>query len=137
MPERVSEVYGVEIVFSGRCLEYSYFGHVESPERVRKASEILKKFGYVFLEPEPAPEQDLLRVHTKDWVERVKSVCKTPCASLKRFKGNFMIPPNMLRNLAAQLPHSTCLLPGMRRIQNFRCLRRDNSPCLHLGQMPP
>jgi len=63
----------VEIVFSGKCLEYSYGGHVENPERLRKASEILKELGYVFQEPEPASEEDLLRVHTQGWVDRVKS----------------------------------------------------------------
>ncbi len=65
-------MYVVEIVFSERCLDYSYFGHLESPQRVREASEILKKMGYTFLEPEPASEEDLLQAHTKDWVERVK-----------------------------------------------------------------
>lgn len=65
----------MEIVFSERCLEYSYFGHVESPDGVRKAGELLTKFGYRFLEPEPASEEDLLRVHTRDWVERAKRGC--------------------------------------------------------------
>ncbi len=65
-------MYVVEIVFSEKCLEYSYFGHVESPERVREAGEYLKKIGYTFIEPEPASEEDLLRVHTPDWLDRVK-----------------------------------------------------------------
>jgi acetoin utilization deacetylase AcuC-like enzyme len=62
----------LEIVFSERCLEYSYFGHPETPERVGTASELLKKLGYTFFEPEPASEADLLRVHTTEWIERVK-----------------------------------------------------------------
>ena len=41
-----------------------------------------------------------------DWVEEVESVGKTPGACLKRVKGNLMIPPNMLRNLVAQVAHS-------------------------------
>jgi len=53
-------------------LQYSYTGHPESPERIGKASELLSKFGYAFLEPKPASEEDLLRVHNGDWVERVK-----------------------------------------------------------------
>jgi acetoin utilization deacetylase AcuC-like enzyme len=62
----------LEIVHSKRCLEYSYPGHLESPERVGNASELLSKFGYSFLQPEPASEEDLLRVHSRNWVERVR-----------------------------------------------------------------
>ena len=60
------------VVFSEKCLEYSYFGHIEDPERVRKAYEILKNRGYEFLEPAFASEDDLLKVHSDTWVERVK-----------------------------------------------------------------
>jgi len=60
------------VVFSERCLDYSYFGHVEDPERVRRAYEILKSRGYEFLEPEHASQDDLLRAHSKVWIERVK-----------------------------------------------------------------
>jgi acetoin utilization deacetylase AcuC-like enzyme len=62
----------LEVIHSKRCLEYSYPGHLESPERVEKAAEVLSKFGYSFLQPEPASEEDLLRVHSKNWVERVR-----------------------------------------------------------------
>ena len=62
----------MEIVFSERCLEYSYFGHVESPVRVKEANEILLEFGYKFIEPGVASQEDLLQIHTRDWVERVK-----------------------------------------------------------------
>ena len=62
----------MDIIFSEKCLGYSYFGHVESPERVGKACEILKEMGYDFLEPEPVSEEDLLRVHTEEWISRVK-----------------------------------------------------------------
>jgi acetoin utilization deacetylase AcuC-like enzyme len=62
----------LEIAYSKMCLEYSYPGHLESPERVGKASEILSRFGYSFLQPEPASEEDLLRVHSRNWVERVR-----------------------------------------------------------------
>jgi len=61
-----------KIVFSERCLEYSYFGHVEDPDRVKEAHKILRKTGYEFLEPEPVSEEDLLNVHSKAWIERVK-----------------------------------------------------------------
>jgi acetoin utilization deacetylase AcuC-like enzyme len=60
-----------KIIFSEKCLGYGQF-HIEGPERVRKAVEILKGFGYEFLEPEPASEDDLLRVHDVDYVWGVK-----------------------------------------------------------------
>ena len=62
----------MEIIFSKDCLDYSYFGHIETSERVKIASEILEKTGYSFVEPEPVSEEDLLRVHSTNWVERVK-----------------------------------------------------------------
>jgi len=61
----------VKIVFSEKCLGYGSW-HVESPARVRTAHEILKAKGYEFLTPEPASEEQLLRVHDDDYVWRVK-----------------------------------------------------------------
>ncbi|MEM3703397.1 MAG: histone deacetylase [Candidatus Bathyarchaeia archaeon] len=61
-----------KIIFSERCLEYGLW-HVESPARVRKAYEILKKRGYEFIEPEPAREEDLLRVHDEDYIQLLKN----------------------------------------------------------------
>ena len=60
------------IVFSEKCLEYSYSGHVEDPKRVRKAHEILKRRGYEFLGAKHASRDDLIKVHTSSWVERVR-----------------------------------------------------------------
>ncbi len=62
----------MKIIFSKKCLEYSDW-HIESPERVRKAYEILKSKGYEFIEPEPASEEDILKVHTKEHLERIKN----------------------------------------------------------------
>jgi acetoin utilization deacetylase AcuC-like enzyme len=62
----------MKIVFSKKCLEYSDW-HIESPERVRKAYEILKIKGYEFIEPKPASEEDILNVHVKEHVERIKN----------------------------------------------------------------
>lgn len=61
----------VKIVFSEKCLEYGSW-HIEGPERVRKAYEILKERDYEFLSPEPASEEDLLRVHDAEYVRRLK-----------------------------------------------------------------
>ena len=60
-----------KIIFSEKCLGYGQW-HIEGPERVRKAAEVLKGLGYEFLEPEPASEDDLLRVHGTDYVWNVK-----------------------------------------------------------------
>jgi acetoin utilization deacetylase AcuC-like enzyme len=60
-----------KIVFSEKCLGYGQW-HIEGPERVRKAAEILKRLGYEFLEPAPASEDDLLRAHNTDYVWNVK-----------------------------------------------------------------
>jgi len=61
----------MKIVFSEKCLGYGFW-HVEGPERVRKAYEILRGKGYEFLKPEPAREEDLLMVHYSDYLWAVK-----------------------------------------------------------------
>jgi len=60
-----------KIIFSEKCLGYGSW-HIENPERVKKAYEILKDKGYEFLTPEPASEEDLLRVHDSDYVWSLK-----------------------------------------------------------------
>jgi acetoin utilization deacetylase AcuC-like enzyme len=60
-----------KIIFSEKCLGYGLW-HIERPERVRKAYEILKEKGYEFLMPEPASEEDLLRAHDADYVWNLK-----------------------------------------------------------------
>ena len=62
----------MKIIFSKKCLQYSWSGHIERPERVEKALEFLK-IRYEFLEPEPASEPDLLSVHTKEYVNFIKN----------------------------------------------------------------
>ena len=56
-----------KIIFSKRCLGYGTW-HVEGPQRVKLAHEFLKERNYEFLEPEPAEEEDLLRVHDRDYL---------------------------------------------------------------------
>jgi acetoin utilization deacetylase AcuC-like enzyme len=60
-----------KIVYSEKCLGYGAW-HVEGPERVKVASEILKEKGYEFLEPAPATEEDLLIVHDSDYLWKLK-----------------------------------------------------------------
>jgi acetoin utilization deacetylase AcuC-like enzyme len=61
----------MKIIFSEKCLEYSWLGHIERPERIRKALELLRQ--YEFLEPKPASQQDLLTVHSREYVELIKN----------------------------------------------------------------
>jgi acetoin utilization deacetylase AcuC-like enzyme len=60
-----------KFVFSEKSLGYGSW-HVEGPERVRKAHEILSSKGYEFLKPEPASEDDLLKVHDHEYLWQVK-----------------------------------------------------------------
>jgi acetoin utilization deacetylase AcuC-like enzyme len=60
-----------KIIFSEKCLNYGGW-HVEGPQRVKMAHEFLKEQKYEFLEPTPASEEDLLRVHDADYIWNVK-----------------------------------------------------------------
>ena len=62
----------MKIVFSEKCLEYDWPGHIERPERVRKAVDLLRE-RYAFLEPQPASQEDLLGVHSKEYVDFIKN----------------------------------------------------------------
>jgi acetoin utilization deacetylase AcuC-like enzyme len=62
----------MKIIFSPKCLEYSFPGHPESPERVSSVAEFLKD-SFSFTEPKPCPEAKLLTVHTERLVESVKT----------------------------------------------------------------
>jgi acetoin utilization deacetylase AcuC-like enzyme len=62
----------MKIVYSPRCLEYGSPFHLEGPGRVRRAYEILRGLGYRFVEPKPAGEEDLLLVHSREHVERIR-----------------------------------------------------------------
>jgi len=66
------EAMQMKIIFSEKCLKYSWPGHIEGPERVRKAFEFLKK-KYEFLEPKPASMEELLEVHSKKYVGLIKN----------------------------------------------------------------
>lgn len=61
-----------KIIYSEKCLEYGSL-HIEGPERVKRAYEILKGRGYEFIEPQPAEEEDLLKVHDPDYIQQLKS----------------------------------------------------------------
>jgi len=60
------------ILYSDKCLEYGWHGHPESPERVYAIYKFLKKKNFRFIEPEPCDEDDLLLVHSREYVEMIK-----------------------------------------------------------------
>lgn len=60
-----------KIIFSEKCLNYGSW-HIESPARVRKAYQILKEKGYDFVEPQPASEEDMLKVHDAGYIHLLK-----------------------------------------------------------------
>jgi acetoin utilization deacetylase AcuC-like enzyme len=60
-----------QIVYSENCLGYGNW-HIEGPQRIKKAQEILKVKGYEFLEPHAASEEDLFRVHDAEYIWNLK-----------------------------------------------------------------
>jgi acetoin utilization deacetylase AcuC-like enzyme len=59
------------IIYSEKCLAYGNW-HIEGPQRVKKAQEVLNERGYQFIEPQPAEEDSILEVHDADYVFNVK-----------------------------------------------------------------
>lgn len=62
----------MKIIFSERCLEYRWPGHIEGPDRVRKAFEFLRK-EFAILEPKPASREELEKVHSKGHIDLIKN----------------------------------------------------------------
>jgi len=78
----LSESMTTGIIYHEKYLEHNLgLGHPESPERLKKTMELLKKIidkpNIELLKPNPASEEDLLRVHTKSYVEKIKSMSRT------------------------------------------------------------
>jgi acetoin utilization deacetylase AcuC-like enzyme len=61
------------ILYSPRCLEYAAPGHPENPERVRSAVAQLHKEFHTWVVPDPCTDEDVLRVHTREQLEAVRS----------------------------------------------------------------
>ncbi len=59
------------IVYSEKCLGYGSW-HIEGPQRVKKAQEILREKGYQFQIPQPAAEDDLFSIHDADYIFNLK-----------------------------------------------------------------
>ena len=61
------------IVYSPRCLDYAAPGHPEKPERVRSAVALLHKEFHTWVTPEPCTDEDILRVHTREMFDAVRT----------------------------------------------------------------
>jgi len=79
----------MRIIFSEKCLEYNWQGHIERPERIQEALGILRA-EYEFVEPKPASQQDLLTVHSREYVDWIKNA-ETP----GYFDGDTPAPENI------------------------------------------
>jgi acetoin utilization deacetylase AcuC-like enzyme len=60
-----------KIIFSEKSLNYGSW-HIEGPQRVKMAYEVLKEKNFKFLEPDAASEEDLLTVHDSDYIWNLK-----------------------------------------------------------------
>jgi acetoin utilization deacetylase AcuC-like enzyme len=63
----------MKIFYSPECLRYGASGHPESPDRIRETASFLAENGYAFSAPRPCTETDLLRVHTPEIIEAVRT----------------------------------------------------------------
>ncbi len=59
------------IVYSEKCLGYGTW-HIEGPQRVKIAHDVLSAKGYEFVEPQPATEDEILSVHDAEYIFNVK-----------------------------------------------------------------
>jgi acetoin utilization deacetylase AcuC-like enzyme len=60
-----------KVVYSEKCLGYGTW-HVEGPQRIKQAQEILHARGYEFVEPQSASEDDVLSIHDMEYVWNLK-----------------------------------------------------------------
>ena len=60
-----------KIVYSEKCLGYGTW-HIEGPQRVKIAHDVLKAKGYEFVEPSPADDWELFGIHDADYLFNVK-----------------------------------------------------------------
>ena len=63
----------MKIFYSPKCLDYIELASPELPGRVREIVKHLQGKDYELVEPQPATEADILRVHTPRLIEQVKT----------------------------------------------------------------
>ncbi len=60
-----------KMVFSKKCLGYGTW-HIEGPQRVKVAHDILQQKSYEFVDPTPASDDQILSVHDADYLFNLK-----------------------------------------------------------------
>ncbi len=60
-----------KIVYSEKCLGYGTW-HIEGPQRVKIAHDVLKEKGYEFVDPIAATEDEILSVHDMEYIWNLK-----------------------------------------------------------------
>jgi acetoin utilization deacetylase AcuC-like enzyme len=68
---RMQQAMKTKIVYAEKCLGYGTW-HIEGPQRVKIAQEILRGKGYEFVEPALATEDEILSTHDIDYIWNVK-----------------------------------------------------------------
>ena len=60
-----------KIVYSEKCLGYGTW-HIEGPQRVKAAHDVLQAKGWEFVEPIPADDWEMLGIHDADYLFNIK-----------------------------------------------------------------
>jgi len=63
----------MKIVYSDGLEERYNTNPVETPDRVKLPAQELKRCGYEFVDPTPASLEDILKAHSKEYVEQVRN----------------------------------------------------------------
>jgi acetoin utilization deacetylase AcuC-like enzyme len=64
----------IPIIYPTSCIDYSFPGHPETPVRILTAHDYLKHKDYKFISPKPCSEGDILLAHTKELVDKIKTL---------------------------------------------------------------
>jgi acetoin utilization deacetylase AcuC-like enzyme len=108
----------MKIIFSKKCLEYSKLKYPENPYRLESAYTFLNE-KYDFVEPKAATKLDLLKVHSKKYVELFEK---------KKFKGDRETPNFPKIYEYAKLSAGAAILAA--KIKGFSLMR---PPGHHVG----
>ena len=66
----------MKIITSLKSVEYCEPGEPEKPERISETYGFLKEKGYELIEPDLCSEKDILRIHSADLIEAIKTLGK-------------------------------------------------------------
>jgi acetoin utilization deacetylase AcuC-like enzyme len=101
------------------CLEYSMPGHPERPARIARTAPLLKDRhpDWEWRQPAPASEAALLRVHSRDHVERIRNTSRDFDADTPVYQGIF---DHALRAAGSAIEAAQAALRGERAFSLIR-----------------